>query len=169
MYKYIQSFFFCFLRLSSHIDHYRVLTRVPCAIQQVLRSYPFYIQLFYLFTHTVMSNSLITPWTAECQASLSFTVSQILLKLMSIESMMPSNHLVLSHPLLIITSIYLRFKVFSNESALPIRRPKYWSFSFSISSANEYSGLISFRADCLYVLTVQWTLQRLLQHHDAKE
>ena len=94
-----------------------------------------------------MSNSLITPWTAECQASLSFTVSQILLKLMSIESMMPSNHLVLSQPLLIITSIYLRFKVFSNESALPIRRPKYWSFSFSISSANEYSVLISFRTD----------------------
>ena len=115
-----------------------------------------------------MSNS-DTPWTAACQASLSCTVSQILLKLMSIESMMPSNHLVLSHPLLIMPSIYLRFKVFSNESALPIRWPKYWSFSFSISSSNEYSGLISFRTDCFYLLAVQRALQRLLQHRDAKE
>ena len=115
-----------------------------------------------MFSHTVMSNS-DTPWTAACQASLSCTVSQILLKLMSIESMMPSNHLILSHPLLIMLSMYLRFKVFSNESALPIRWPKYWSFSFSMSSSNEYSGLISFRTDCFYLLAVQQTLQRLPQ------
>ena len=114
-----------------------------------------------------MSNS-DTPWTAACQASLSCTVSQILLKLMSIESMMPSNHLVLSHPLLIMPSIYLRFKVFSNESALPIRWPKYWSFSFSISSSNEYLGLISFRIDWLDLLAVLGTITSLLQHYSSK-
>ena len=111
--------------------------------------------------------TLCDPIAAR-QASLSFTISLRLFKLMSIESMMPSNHLVLSHPLLIITSIYLRFKVFSNESALPIRRPKYWSFSFSISSANEYSGLISFRMDWLDLLADQGTLKSLLQHHISK-
>ena len=104
-----------------------------------------------------------------CQASLSFTVSSILLKHMSIESVMPSNHLVLSHPLLAMPSVYFKFKVFSKELALPIRWPKYWSFSFSISSSKEYSGLISFRINCFDLLTVQQTLQRLPQHCDAKE
>ena len=88
---------------------------------------------------------------------------------MSIESVMPSNHLVLSHPLLAMPSVYFKFKVFSKELALPIRWPKYWSFSFSISSSKEYSGLISFRINCFDLLTVQQTLQRLLQHCDAKE
>ena len=94
-----------------------------------------------LFSH---SQLFMTLWTAACQASLSFTISWSLLKLMSIESVMPSNHLVLCHPLLLLPSIFPRIRVFSNESALCIRLPKYWSFSFSISPSNEYSGLISF-------------------------
>ena len=89
----------------------------------------------------------VTPWTAACQASLSFSISQSLLKLMSIASLMPSNHLILCHPLLLLPSIFPSIKVFSNESALHIRWPKYWSFSFSISPYSEYSGLISFRID----------------------
>ena len=90
----------------------------------------------------------MTPWTAACQASLSITNSQSLLKLMSIESVMPSNHLILCHPLLLLPSIFPSITVFPNESVLHIRWPKYWSFSFSISPFNEYSGLISFRMDC---------------------
>ena len=93
-----------------------------------------------------------TPWTAAHQASLSITISQSLLRLMSIESVMPSNHLILCHPLLLLPSIFPSTRVFSNESALCIRCPKYWSFSFSISPSNEYSGLISFRMDWLAVL-----------------
>ena len=89
----------------------------------------------------------VTPWTAACQASLSFSISQSLLKLISIVSLMPSNHLILCHPLLLLPSIFPSIKVFSNESVLHIRWPKYWSFSFSISPCNEYSGLISFRMD----------------------
>ena len=109
-----------------------------------------------------------TPWTAARQASLSITNSQSLLKLMFIESVMPSNHLILCHPLLLPPSIFPSIRVFSNESALHIRWPKYWSFSFSISTSNEYSGLISFRMDCLYLLAVQGTLKSLLQHHNSK-
>jgi len=90
----------------------------------------------------------VTPWAAACQASLSFINSQSLLKLMSIKLVMPSNHLVLCHPLLLLPSMFPSIKVFSNESVLHIRWPKYWSFSFSISPSNEYSGLISFRIDC---------------------
>ena len=97
----------------------------------------------------------VTPWTAACQASLSITNSRSLLKLMSIKSVMPSNHLILSHPLLLLPSIFPSIRVFSNESVLPIRWPKYWSFSFSISPSNEYSGLISFRIDWLDLLAVQ--------------
>ena len=93
-----------------------------------------------------------TPWTASCQASLSITNCQSLLKLMSIESVMPSNHLILCHPLLLLPSVFPIIRVFSNESVLHIRSPKYWSFSFSISPSNEYSGLISFRMDWLGVL-----------------
>ena len=112
---------------------------------------------------------LETPWTAAYQASLSFTISQSLLKLMSIESVMPSNHLMLCCPLLLLPSIFPSIKVFSNESALHIRWPKYWSFSFSISPSTEYSGLISFRIDWFDLLAVQGTLKSLLQHHSLKE
>ena len=106
----------------------------------------------------------VTPWTATRQASLSITNSWSLLTLMSIESVMPSNHLILCHPLLLLPSIFPSIRVFSNESALPIRRPEYWSFSFSISPSNEYSGLISFRMDRSDLLSVQVTLKSLLQH-----
>ena len=110
----------------------------------------------------------VTPWTAARQASLSIINSQSLLKLMSIESVMPPNHLILCHPLLLLPSIFPNIRVFSSESALHIRWPKYWSFSFSISPSNEYSGLISFRMDWLYLLAVQGTLKSLLQHHSSK-
>ena len=109
-----------------------------------------------------------TPQTAACQASLSITNSWSLLKLMSIESVRPSNHLSLCHPLLLQTSIFPRIRVFSKESALRIRWPKYWSFSFCISSSNEYSGLISFRMDWLDILAVQGTLKSLIQHQSSK-
>ena len=109
----------------------------------------------------------MTPWTAVCQASLSFVISLSLCKLMSTELVMPSNHLLLCHPLFL-PSVFPSISVFSNESALPIRWPKYWSFSFSISPSNEYSGLISFRIDWLDLLAVQGTLKSLLQHHSSK-
>ena len=109
-----------------------------------------------------------TPWTAAHQASLSITNSWGLLKLMSIESLMPSNHLILCHPPLLLPSIFPSIRVFSNESVLRIRWPKCWSFSFSISPSNEYSGLISFRMNWLDLLAVQGTLKSLLQHHSTK-
>ena len=109
-----------------------------------------------------------TPWTAACQASLSITNSWSLLKLMSIESVMPSNHLILCHLLFFPPSIFPSIRVFSNESALHIRWPKCWSFSFSISPSNEYSGLVSFRIDWLDLLAVQRTLKSLLQQHSSK-
>ena len=109
----------------------------------------------------------VSPWTAGRQASMSITNSWSLFKLMSIKSVMPSNHLILCHPLLL-PSIFPSIRVFSNESVLPIRWPKYWSFSFSISPSNEYSGLISFRMDWLDLLAVQGTLRSLLQHHSSK-
>ena len=110
----------------------------------------------------------VTPWTAARQASLSITNSRSLPKLMSIESVMPSNHLILCHPLLLLPSIFPRIRVFSNESLLGIRWPKYWSFSFNISPANEHSGLISFRMDWFDLLAVQETLKSLLQDHSSK-
>ena len=110
----------------------------------------------------------MTPWTAVRQASLFITNSWSLLKLMSIESVMPFNHLILCHPLLLSPSIFPSIRVFSNESVLHIRWPKYWSFSFSISPSNEYSGPISFRMDWLDLLVVQGTLTSLLQHHSSK-
>ena len=110
----------------------------------------------------------VTPWIAACQASLSITKSQSSPKLMSIESVMPSNHLILCHPLLLLPSVFPSIRVFSNESALPIRWPKYWSFSFNINPSNEHPGLISFRMDWLDVLAVQRTLESLLQHHSSK-
>ena len=114
-----------------------------------------------------MSNFL-RPWTAASQACLSITNSQSLLKLMSIKSVIPSNHLMLCHPLLLPPPIFPSIRVFSNESVLRIRRPKYWSFSFSISPCNEFSGLISFRIDWFDLLGVQGTLKSLLQHHSSK-
>ena len=120
-----------------------------------------------LFSHSVGSNSL-TPWTAAHQASLSFTISQSLLRLMSIESVMPSNHLIFCHPLLFLSSVFPRIRVCSNELALHNRWPKYWSFSFTISPSNEYSGLISFQNDLFDLLAVQGTLKSLLQHHRSK-
>ena len=116
-------------------------------------------QLFWLFA---------TPWTATLQASLSITNSQSLPKLMSIEVVMPSNHLILCCPLLLLSSIFPSIRVFSNESALRIRQPKYWSFSFNISPSNEPPGLISFKMDWLDLLAVQRTLKSLLQHHSSK-
>ena len=110
----------------------------------------------------------VSPWTAARQASLSITDSWSSLKLMSIESVMPSNHLILCHPLLLLPSIFPSIRAFSNESVLCIRWPKYWSFSFSISPSNEHSGLISFRMDWLDLPAVQWTLKSLLQHHSSK-
>ena len=109
----------------------------------------------------------VIPWTAARQASLSITNSWSLLKLMSIESVMPSNHLILCSPLLL-PSVFPSIRVFSSESVLHIKWPKYWNFSFSISPSNEYSGLISFRMDWLDFLAVQGTLKSLLQHHSSK-
>ena len=110
----------------------------------------------------------VTPWTAACQASLSFTISQSLLKLMSIESVMPSYHLILCRPLLLLPPIPPSIRIFSNESTLHIRWPEYWSSCFSIIPSKEIPGLISFRMDWLDLLAVQGTLKSLLQHHSSK-
>ena len=120
-----------------------------------------------MFSRSVVSSSA-TPWTAAHQASLSITNSPSLLKLMSIKLVMPSNHLILHRPLLLPPLIFPSIRVFSNESALRIRWPEYWSFSFSISHSNEYSGLISFRFDLFDLLVVPGTLKSLLQHHSSK-
>ena len=119
------------------------------------------------FSCSVLSDSA-TPWTAARQASLFINNSWSLLKLMLIEPIMPSNYLILCHPLLLLPSIFPIIRVFLNESALRIRWPKHWSFSFSISPSNAYSGLISFRMDWLDLLAVQGTLKNLLQHHSSK-
>ena len=112
--------------------------------------------------------TLRAPLNCNCQACLSFTISWSLLKLMPIESVMPSNHLILCHPLLLPLSIFPSIRVFSNESVLRIKWPKYWSFSFSLSPSNKHSGLISFRMDWLDLLAVQGTLKNLLQHNSSK-
>ena len=128
------------------------------------------IQLFcicFLFS-SVNVRLFATPWTRARQASLSITNSQSLLKLMSIETVIPSNHLILCRPLLLLPSIFPSIRVFSNESALCIRWPKYWSFSFNISPSSEHLGLISFRMDWLDLLAVQGTLKSLLQHYSSK-
>ena len=119
------------------------------------------------FSCSVVSDS-VTPWTAPRQASLSINNFQSLLKLMSTESLMSSNHLILCHPLFLLPSIISSFRVFSNESVFHIRWPKYWSFSFNISPSNEYSRLISFRIDWLHLLALQGTLKSLLQRHSSK-
>ena len=128
------------------------LSRSPPTISSVVQSCP----------------TLWTPWTAARQASLSITNSQSLLRLMSIKSVMPSNHLILCRPLLLLPSILPSIRVFSNESVLHIRWAKYWSVSFNISPSSEYSGLISFRMDWLDLLAVQGTLKSLFQHHSSK-
>ena len=119
------------------------------------------------FSRSVVSDSA-TPWTAAGQASLSITNSWSMLKFMSIQSEMPSNHLILCHPLLLLPSIFPSIRVFSNESILRIGWPKYWSFSFCISPSNKYSGLISFRSDWFDLLAVQGTLKSILQYHSSK-
>ena len=129
--------------------------------------------LFYYYIILLLSSHcrvwlFAATWTAAHQASLSFTISWSLLKLMCIELVMPSNHLILCHPLLLPPSIFPSIRVFSKESVLCLRWPKYWSFSFSISPSNEYSGLISFRMDWLNLLAVQGILKSLLQHHSSK-
>ena len=130
---------------------------------------------YYLNSHLHRVNSVTQSCLTFCNPTdcstpgfPAFTISQSLLKLMTIESMMPSNHLILCHPLLFLPSIFPSIRVFSTKSALPIRWPKFCSFSFSISPSNEYSGLISFRIDWLDILAVQGTLKSLLQHHSAK-
>ena len=132
--------------------------------------YPFVLVLYFFVV--VQSLSCVqlfgTPWTAACQASLSYTIFRSLLKLMSIELVMPSNHLILHRPLLLLPSICPSIRVFSNESALCFRWPKYWSFSFSTSSFSEYSGLISFRIDWFDLLVVQGSLKSFIQHHSLK-
>ena len=120
------------------------------------------------FHRSVMSDTLPPPWTAASQPSLFFTISWSLLKLVSIESVMPSTHLILCRPLFLLPSIFPSLRVFFNESVLHIRWPKYWSFSFSISPSNRYSGLISFRIDWLDLLAIQGTLKSLLKHHSSK-
>ena len=133
-----------------------------------------YLLLTQYCTATVVVQSLshvwlfVTPQTAARQASLFSAISQSLLKFMSIESVMPSNHLILCRPLLLLPSVFPSIRVFSRESVLHIRYPNYWSFSFSISPSNEYSGLISFRMHWLDLLAVQRTLKSLLQHHSSK-
>ena len=119
------------------------------------------------FSHSVVSDS-VTPWTVASQASLSITTSWSLLKLMSIESVMPSNHLILCRPFLLLPTVFPSNRVFSSESVLHLMWPKYCNFSFRISPSSEYSGLISFRMDWLDLLAVQWTLKSLLQHHSSK-
>ena len=148
---YIYPFFFRFFAL---LGHYRVSSRVPCAIQfsSVIQSCP----------------TLCDPWIAARQASLSITNFRSPPKPMSIEVVMPSNYLMLCHPLLLLPSVFPSIRVFSHESTLRIRWPKYWSFSFHISPSNEHPGLISFRMDWLDLLAVQGTLKSLLQHHSSK-
>ena len=129
------------------------------------------LELLYQFSSVQLLSHVylfVTPWTAAHQASLSITNSQNLLKLTSIESVMPFNHLIFCHPLLLLPSIFPSIRVFSKESVLHIRWPKYWSFSFSISPSNEHPGLMSFRMDSLDLLAVHGTLKGLFQHHNSK-
>ena len=126
-----------------------------------------HLLLLSLFSHRVVSDSA-TPWTAACQAPLSSTISQSLLKFISIESVILSNHLILCHPLLLLPSVFPSIRVFSNELVLHIGWPEYWSFNFGISPSNEYSGLISFRIEWFNLFAVQGTLKSLLQHYNAK-
>ena len=123
----------------------------------------YHAPFFVVVHHSVVSNSA-APWTAACQASLSFTISQSFLRLMTMESVMPSNHLILCHPLLLLLSVFPSVRVFSIESALHIRWSNYWCFGFSINPSNEYLGFISFRIDWFDLLVIRGTLKSLLQH-----
>ena len=145
----------CNWKLIAWLRKYSQLTDYSASVSQSVQSIS-RVQLF------------VTPWTAACQASLSITNSQGLPKLMSIELVMPSNHLILCCPLLLLPSIFPSIRAFSSESFLHIKWPNYWSFSFSINPYNEYPGLISFRMDWLDLLVVQGTLKNLLQHHSSK-
>ena len=144
---------------------------VVCTVNLKLLIYPSPTLPFSQFS-SIQSLSrvrlFVTPWTEAHQASLSITNSRSLLRLMSIETVMPSNHLILCHPLVLLPPIPPSIRVFSNDSALHIRWPKYWRFIFNISPSNEYSGLISFRIDWFDLLAVQGTLKSLLQHHSSK-
>ena len=155
--------------LFSIIVYYRILNIVPNRTLLFIHSIH---NILHLLVSAVQSLSRVwlfaTPGTAACQASLSITNSWSLLKLMSIESVMPYNHLILCHPLLLLPSIFPSIRVSYNESVLRIRWSKYWSFSFNISPSNEFSGLISFRMDWLDFLAVQGTLKSLLQHQSSK-
>ena len=150
-----------FLNLFDTFSYWKILVKIFS-----IRKYYNLIYFSVQFSRSVVSDS-VTPWTAACQASLSITNSWSLLKLMSIKSVMPSNHLILCHPLLLLLPMLPSIRVFSNESVLRIRCPKYWSFSFNIGPSSEYSGLISFRMDGLDLLVVQGTLKSL-QHHSSK-
>ena len=138
------------------------------ASRNSLKARTFFLLCFSSVQSLSHVRTFATPWTAAHHASLSITKSPSLLKIMSIESVMPSNHLILCHPLLFLPSIFPSVRVFSNESVFHIRWTKYWSFSFNISPSNEYSGLISFRMDWLDLLAVQGTLKSLLQQHSSK-
>ena len=142
-----------------------------CSNTHSFLTYVFHVHTQWRFFQSVQFSRVqlfAVPWTAARQVSLYITNSHSLLKLMSIESMMPSNHLILCQPLLLLPSIFPSIRVFFNESALRIRWPKYWNFSFSISPSSEHSGLFSFRMDCLDLLAVQGTVKSLLQHHSSK-
>ena len=149
-------------------DHHN---KVNVTIKEITQFFGFPTKIkSYVYT-TVVSVSVqlfVTPWTSVCQAPLSSTISQNLLKFMSIEPVMPSNHLILCHPLLPLASIFPSIRIFSNELTLRIKWPKYWSFSFSIRPYNKYSGLIFFRIDWFDLLAVQGTLKSLLQHYNLK-
>ena len=166
-------FFFMLDRISTselnRSDNNRHLCFVPGLKRESIQSINIKYDVHFSSVQSLSRVRLFaTPWTAACQASLSITNSRSLLKLMSIESVMPPNHFILCRPLLLLPSIFSSIRVFSNESVLHIRWPKYWSFSFSISPSNEYSGLISFRMDWLDLLAVQVTLKSLLQHCSSK-
>jgi len=155
---------------NEHIGTYSY-KQVFSPIKLTLRACVHISMIFFWFSSVQLLSRVwlfVTPWTAAHQDSLSVNNSRSLLKLMSIESVMPSNHLILCHPLLLLPSIFPSIRVFSNESVLQSKWPEYWSFSFSISPSNEYSGLISFRIDWLDLLAVQRTLKILLQHHNSK-
>ena len=142
---------------------------IPLIHVSVCIPVPYYIHDYIVAVQPLSQVQLFaTPWTAACQASLSFTVSWSLLKLLSIESVMTSNHPIDCHPLLLLPSIFPRIRVFSNGSVLRIRWPNYWSFSFSISPSNKYSQLILFKIHWFDLLAVQGTLKSLLQHHSSK-
>ena len=155
----------CSSNLLVRFSHFLRCSVSPC---QLSRNQPFVNQMFSSVQSLSHVQFFATPWTAAHQASLSITNFWSLLRLMSIESVIPSNHLILCRPLLLLPSICPSIRVFSSESFLRIRWTKYWSFSFSISPSNEYSGLISFSMDRFDLLAVQGTLKSLLQQHSSK-